>query len=116
MRCEDVYALHYEVVDGRVEYSFRTSKLTEQSDLDQRWQDVVKDFIAGGLDAVLGNINVSSDIATKIRRTIELNGVNCHRLHYSFPSAMKTKELEMTCIKNIFIRSIYRKNCVYIIE
>ena len=71
MRCEDVYALHYEVVDGRVEYSFRTSKLTEQSDLDQRWQDVVKDFIAGGLDAVLGNINVSSDIATKIRRTID---------------------------------------------
>ena len=53
--CEDIYALHYEVVNGRVEYSFRASKLTEQSDLDRRWQNVVKDFIAGGLDAVLGN-------------------------------------------------------------
>lgn len=71
LRCEDIYALHYEVVNGRVEYSFRTSKLTEQSDLDRRWQNVVKDFIAGGLDVVLGNINVSGDIATKIRRTID---------------------------------------------
>ena len=70
LRCEDIYALCYEVINGRIEYTFRASKLAEQSDLDQRWQDVVKDFVASDLNAVLGNINVSSGIATKIRRTI----------------------------------------------
>lgn len=70
LRCKDIYALRNEVDSDKINYIFRTSKSTSQSDLDERWQNVFNDFVANDLDQILSSLDVSSGSAVVYKETV----------------------------------------------